>query len=121
MVTIEDEAKLRVKFEKFTDDVDQVYEPSRFGSLEDLLDFEKRFRPLSIQVQDHECDRLVQDVKVCASRNFGPDDLRFYDAVVDSVSLFCLLQHVAAFFKRCFEFLAFDFSALLLSMLLFTF
>ncbi|WJX39276.1 hypothetical protein P8452_26836 [Trifolium repens] len=85
MVTIEDEAKLRVKFEKFTDDVDQVYEPSRFGSLEDLLDFEKRFRPLSIQVQDHECDRLVQDVKVCASRNFGPDDLRFYDAVVDSV------------------------------------
>ncbi|GAU12838.1 hypothetical protein TSUD_73250 [Trifolium subterraneum] len=64
MVTIEDNATLRVKFEKFTDDVDQLFEPSFFGSLEDLHDFEKRFRPLSVQVQDHECGMLVPDVKV---------------------------------------------------------
>ncbi|PNY07132.1 hypothetical protein L195_g003617 [Trifolium pratense] len=85
MVTIEDNAILRVKFEKFTDDVDQLFEPSFLSSLEDLHDFEKRFRPLSLQVQDDECGMLVQDVMVCASRRFGPDDLRFYDAVVDSV------------------------------------
>jgi hypothetical protein len=112
MVTIEDDAKLRVKFEKFTDDVDQVYDTSRFGSLEDLLKFEQRFRPLSVQVQDHQCDMLVQDVKVCASRSFGPDDLRFYDALVDSVSHFFSFC-CCFFFKRCFEFLAFHFEALL--------
>jgi hypothetical protein len=112
MVTIEDDAKLRVKFEKFTDDVDQVYDTSRFGSLEDLLKFEQRFRPLSVQVQDHQCDVLVQDVKVCASRSFGPDDLRFYDALVDSVSHFFSFC-CCFFFKRCFEFLAFHFEALL--------
>ncbi|GAU19579.1 hypothetical protein TSUD_303920 [Trifolium subterraneum] len=88
MVTIEDNATLRVRFEKFTDDVDQLFEPSFFGSLEDLHDFEKRFRPLSVQVQDYECGMLVPDVKVCASRHFDTDDLRFYDAVVDSVRHF---------------------------------
>jgi hypothetical protein len=44
MVTIEDNTKLRVRVEKVTDDVDQFFEPSFFGSLEDLDDFEKRFR-----------------------------------------------------------------------------
>jgi hypothetical protein len=73
------------KVKKITDDVDQLFEPSFFGSLEDLQDFEKRFRPLSFQVQDHECGKLVPNVKDCASRHFGPDDLRFWDAVIDSV------------------------------------
>ncbi|WJX77645.1 hypothetical protein P8452_60932 [Trifolium repens] len=79
------------KVEKTTDDVDQLFEPSFFGSLEDLQDFEKRFRPLSIQVQDHECGKLIPNVKDCASRHFGPDDLRFWDAVIDST--FFPIQH----------------------------
>jgi hypothetical protein len=53
--------------------------------LEDIHEFEKPFRPLSVQVQDNECGKLVSDHKGCASRHFGPDDLRFYDADVDSV------------------------------------
>jgi hypothetical protein len=55
MVTIEDDTTLRARLKKTTDDVDQLFQPSFFGSLEDLHDFEKRFRPLFVQVQDHEC------------------------------------------------------------------
>ncbi|XP_045810945.1 uncharacterized protein LOC123905385 [Trifolium pratense] len=85
MVMMDDNGTLRVRFEKSINEEDQMFEPSFFGSMEDLLDFEKRFRPLSIQVQDDECDMLVPDVKVCACQHFGPDELRFYDAVIDSV------------------------------------
>jgi hypothetical protein len=91
MVTLEDVTTLRPRLKKITDDVDQLFQPSFFGSLEDLHEFEKRFRPLTVQVQDHECGKPVSDVKGCASRHFGPDDLRFYDVVVDSVSLLFLL------------------------------
>ncbi|XP_058787212.1 uncharacterized protein LOC131661625 isoform X2 [Vicia villosa] len=85
MVTLEENETLRVTYEKFTDEEDQLFIPSFFDSLEDLRDFENRFRPLSIQVQDHECRKLVKGVKVCASQHFIPNDLRFYDANVESV------------------------------------
>ncbi|MCI13283.1 hypothetical protein A2U01_0034400, partial [Trifolium medium] len=66
MVMMDDDGTLRVRFEKSINEVDQLFEPSFFGSMEDLQDFEKRFRPLSVQVQDDKCDKLVPDVKVCA-------------------------------------------------------
>jgi hypothetical protein len=88
MVTLEDVTTLRPRLKKITDDVDQLFQPSFFGSLEDLHEFEKRFRPLTVQVQDHECGKPVSDVKGCASRHFGPDDIRFCNAVVDSMSYF---------------------------------
>ncbi|CAI8597906.1 unnamed protein product [Vicia faba] len=85
MVTVEENGTLRVTYEKFTDEEDQFFVPSVFHSLEDLQEFQKRFRPLSVQVQDHECRKLVPGVKVCASQHFIPDDLRFYDATVEAV------------------------------------
>ncbi|RHN69071.1 putative SAWADEE domain-containing protein [Medicago truncatula] len=85
MVTLEEKETLRVRYEKFTDEEDNIFEPSFFESLEELVEFEKRFRPLSVQVQDYECRKLVKGVRVCASLHFTPDDLRFYDAVVDAV------------------------------------
>jgi hypothetical protein len=94
MVMMDDDGTLRVRFEKSTNEVDQLFEPSFFGSLEDLEDFEKRFRPLSVQVQDNECDNIVQDVKVCACRHFGPNDILYYDAIVHSVSYFFLLSTI---------------------------
>lgn len=90
MVTLEEKETLRITYEKFTDEVDQLFIPSFFDSLEDLQEFEKRFRPLSIQVQDHECRKLVPGVRVCASQHFIPDDLRFYDAIVEAVSHFLI-------------------------------
>jgi hypothetical protein len=59
MVTIEVGTTLRARLKKITDGVDQLFEPSFFGSLEDLHNFEKRFIPLSVQVQDNECGKLV--------------------------------------------------------------
>lgn len=90
MVTMEGKQTLRIKYEKFSDEEDQLFEPSFFESLEALHEFEKRFRPLSVQVQDYECRKLVHGVKVCASQHFIPDDLRFYDAIVDAVRSFLL-------------------------------
>ncbi|XP_024635164.1 uncharacterized protein [Medicago truncatula] len=81
-VTFEGNESLRVKYEKNTDEIDNLFEPGFFNSMEDLQEFETRFRPLSVQVQDHQCRELVPGVRVCASHEFGPDDLRFYDAHV---------------------------------------
>jgi hypothetical protein len=44
IVTIKDSTKLRIRLKKITDNVDQFFEPSFFGSLEDFDDFKKRFR-----------------------------------------------------------------------------
>lgn len=84
-VTLQEKETLRVGYEEFTDGDDNLFEQSSFDSLEKLHEFEKRFRPLSIQAQDHECHKLVHGVRVCASLHFNSDDLRFYDAVVDRV------------------------------------
>jgi hypothetical protein len=105
MVTIEDNTKLRVRVEKFTDDVDQFFEPSFFGSLEDLDDFEKRFR--------HSTFRFRMMIVVSISYNtcyglrfspFRPYDLRFYDVVVSSGSHFFLLL---AFWYVCLFYIVF--------------
>lgn len=87
-VTFEGNESLRVKYEKNTDEIDNLFEPGFFNSMEDLQEFETRFRPLSVQVQDHQCRELVPGVRVCASHEFGPDDLRFYDAHVVEVRRF---------------------------------
>lgn len=44
-----------------------------------------RFRPVSEQVQDHQCGMLSIGTTVCASHGIGDGDLRFYDAVIDAV------------------------------------
>lgn len=52
-----------------------------------------RFRPVSHQLQDDECQRITVGTSVCAAHGTGDDDLRFFDAVVDAVSCsicFCL-------------------------------
>lgn len=100
-VTLEGNESLRVKYEKNTDEIDNLFEPGFFNSMEDLQEFETRFRPLSVQVQDHECRELVPGVRVCASQEFSAHDLRFYDAVVDTVRLFLL--SVFFFFQTPFS------------------
>ena len=92
-VTLQEKETLRVSYEEFTDGDDNLFEPLSFISLEKLHEFEKRFRPLSIQAQDHECHKLVHGVRVCASLRSNSDDLRFYDAVVDRVRFLVILSH----------------------------
>ncbi|KAL2976408.1 hypothetical protein AAZX31_13G007000 [Glycine max] len=77
--------RLIVKYQNFSDENDEAFEPSRFGDCEDLEDFKERFRPLSRQLQDAECRRFGPGARVCACHSFAPDDVRFYDAVIDGV------------------------------------
>lgn len=84
-VTIEGKQSLRIRYENFSDDQDNVFEPSDLESLEKIQEFGERFRPLSKQIQDDECHVVVPGVRVCACYSFSHDDVRFYDAVVDGV------------------------------------
>ena len=79
--------RLIVKYQNFSDENDEAFEPSRFGDCEDLEDFKERFRPLSRQLQDAECRRFGPGARVCACHSFAPDDVRFYDAVIDGVRI----------------------------------
>ncbi|XP_061339972.1 uncharacterized protein LOC133286564 [Gastrolobium bilobum] len=83
-VSVEGET-LRVKYLNFSEDVDNLFKPTDFQSLEELEEFEERFRPVSKQLQDNECRQLVRDTRVCACYRFRNDDVRFYDAEVHEV------------------------------------
>lgn len=63
-----------------------------------------RFRPLSQQLQDHQCGKLSIGTTVCAAHGTGDDDLRFYDAVIEAVRCYysSLFFPVFCHFKRYF-------------------
>ncbi|XP_048434217.1 uncharacterized protein LOC125474470 isoform X3 [Pyrus x bretschneideri] len=77
--------RLRVKFVGFGDDHDELYEVSELSSFNDIDEFSRRFRPLSVQVQDTDCSQVVKGMLVCASHSIRRGDRRFYDAVVKKV------------------------------------
>jgi len=85
--TVLDGEKLTIKYQNFSDDDDSIFEVKNFKTLEELESLKDRFRPISAQLQDNECHKVVRGVVVCASHSFDGSDNRFYDAVVDDVSL----------------------------------
>ncbi|RHN51268.1 putative SAWADEE domain-containing protein [Medicago truncatula] len=92
MVTLQEKETLQVSYKKFNDVYKNLFPSSLFHSLEELHEFEKRFRPVSVQAQDYECHKLVHGVRVCASVRFNSNGLRFYDAVVDTVGCFIIFS-----------------------------
>lgn len=82
---VEGEAALRVMYCNFSGAFDELYPADRFASLRELEEFAGRFRPTSVQLQDEECRMVVEGTEFCASHTFGDRDVRFYDAVVESV------------------------------------
>ncbi len=78
---------LRVKYCGFSEEHDKVYRGSELKSKSELRQVMDRFRPLSAQLQDSDCTNLSLGDVVCASFSFLHDDVRFYDAVLDGVSL----------------------------------
>ncbi|RWW75841.1 hypothetical protein BHE74_00016100 [Ensete ventricosum] len=82
---VEGEAALRVMYCNFSGALDELYPADRFASLRELEEFAGRFRPSSVQLQDEECGMVVEGTEFCASHTFGDRDVRFYDAVVESV------------------------------------
>ncbi|XP_047331247.1 uncharacterized protein LOC124934786 [Impatiens glandulifera] len=59
---------------------------SDFKTFDSVDDFIHRFRSLSNQLQDTECSKVIKGMKVCASYAFSPNDIRFYDALVEMVN-----------------------------------
>lgn len=85
---------LTVKYQNFPP---ESYNAGDFTTIEAVDEFCQRFRPLSEQLQDSECYRIREGMRVCAclsSKDGG--DLRFYDAIVDAVSI--LKLHLAILF-----------------------
>lgn len=78
--------RLRVKFIGFPDDHDDVFDANNLTSFKDIAEFRRRFRPVSVQVQDNECPQVAKGTLVCVAHAICPDDRRFYDAVVYKVS-----------------------------------
>lgn len=76
---------VRVRFAGFPTH-DNVFGPGDFGlDPKRVDDFAARFRPVSVQLQDSQCRRATSGLLVCASHHFGQEDVRFYDALIDSV------------------------------------
>ncbi|KAL9662426.1 hypothetical protein QQ045_027259 [Rhodiola kirilowii] len=78
--------KLNIKYSMLSGSPEEEFHDARnFKSLDDVLRFQNRFRPLSAQVQDSECRNILPGVTVCASYPSSEDDLRYFDAVVEMV------------------------------------
>ncbi|KAJ6686808.1 SAWADEE PROTEIN [Salix purpurea] len=83
--TVLDGEKLTLKYQNFSDDEDSIFEVKNLTTLDELEKLKDRFRPISPQLQDNECHKVVGGVVVCVSHSFDGSDNRFYDATVDDV------------------------------------
>ncbi|KAB5569588.1 hypothetical protein DKX38_003381 [Salix brachista] len=81
--TVLDGEKLTLKYQNFSDDDDSIFEVKNLKTLDELEKLKDRFRPISPQLQDNECHKVVGGVVVCVSHSFDGSDNRFYDATVD--------------------------------------
>ncbi|XP_039005743.1 uncharacterized protein LOC120133163 isoform X2 [Hibiscus syriacus] len=77
--------KLRIKYDKFPDDIDDVFPAENFKSENEIHDFVGRIRKVSAQLQDHDCPKVVKGMRVCASDTFADGEVLFYDAIVDDI------------------------------------
>ncbi|MBA0732358.1 hypothetical protein Gogos_016457 [Gossypium gossypioides] len=77
--------KMRVKYDNFSDDYDNIFIADSFKSAYEVYDFIGRFRKASAQLQDPDCSMVVKGMRVCSSDSFGNDDVRFYDTIIDEV------------------------------------
>ncbi|RXI01474.1 hypothetical protein DVH24_014823 [Malus domestica] len=70
--------RLRVKFVGYGDDHDEVYEVSELSSFNDIDEFRRRFRQVSVQVQDTEC--------VSAATNTAPFSQHYHHQCLKEMS-----------------------------------
>ncbi|KAK4413605.1 hypothetical protein Salat_2773200 [Sesamum alatum] len=77
---------LSVKYQCFPEPYEAVFSADGFKTEAQVQELVQRFRPLSHQLQDHECGNLDIGTTVCAAHGSGVDDLRFFDAVIEAVN-----------------------------------
>ncbi|XP_020577917.1 uncharacterized protein LOC110023040 [Phalaenopsis equestris] len=78
--------KLLVMYCDFPQEYDEVYTVEGFKNIESVEEFRKRFRLASSQLQDKNCDVVVKGMRVCAANRLAEVELRFFDAIVQSVN-----------------------------------
>ncbi|PIA35606.1 hypothetical protein AQUCO_03500158v1 [Aquilegia coerulea] len=76
---------LIVKYCDFPNEFDDRYYAGGFKDSKELEGFATRFRPTPIQLQDNQCHEVKVNMTICASYVVG-DDVKYYDAVVESVT-----------------------------------
>ncbi|CAN8325894.1 unnamed protein product [Cochlearia groenlandica] len=76
---------LVVSFNGFSCSYDEVYSPRDFENLEEIKEFEERFRVTSVQMQDVECPTVQEGTRVCATCPSVSGEVKFYDALVVGV------------------------------------
>ncbi|KAI3695356.1 hypothetical protein L1987_78352 [Smallanthus sonchifolius] len=84
-VVLEDGKQLCVMFKDFIQSYfDEVYSIADFWTHHEIEQFLKRFRPVSGMIEDNECSRVIEGMKVCAMYK-GADEVLYFDAIVDAV------------------------------------
>ncbi|KAG1327421.1 hypothetical protein COCNU_01G013550 [Cocos nucifera] len=83
-VAMDSEEKLRVIYMGFSNEYDELYAIDSFKDEQEINEFASRFRPISLQLQDSDCNEVIEGMHVCASLQPSDEELRFYDASVDS-------------------------------------
>ncbi|KAK9156359.1 hypothetical protein Sjap_003839 [Stephania japonica] len=77
---------LVVKYCDFPDDFDDHFHAGSFKTAAEVDDFAERFRRTSVQLQDHQCSRVIEGVRVCVSYSFSDSDIKFYNAIVEEAN-----------------------------------
>lgn len=77
---------LTVKYHCSPEAYEVVFSAGNFRTEEQVAELVGRFRPVSKQLQDDQCLKILIGTTVCAAHGTNDDDLRFYDAVVEAVS-----------------------------------
>ncbi|KAK9133998.1 hypothetical protein Scep_013526 [Stephania cephalantha] len=77
---------LIVKYCDFPDDFDDHFHAGAFKTAAAVDDFAERFRRTSVQLQDYQCSRVIEGVRVCVSYKFSDFDIKFYDAIIEEAN-----------------------------------
>lgn len=81
---------LRVMYEEFPEELDEWYDPAALAaaSARDVATLRARFRVRSTPLEDTQCRDLRAGALLCVACALDGGDLKFYDAVLESVRSF---------------------------------
>ncbi|KAL5230866.1 hypothetical protein ABZP36_029642 [Zizania latifolia] len=78
---------LRVMYEEFPEEQDEWYDPAAdLASPRDVAALRARFRAPSLPLDDARCRALRPGAQLCVACPLGVDELKHYDAVLESIS-----------------------------------
>ncbi|KAL8495014.1 hypothetical protein ACS0TY_019245 [Phlomoides rotata] len=79
--------KLMVKYWSSSEEYEIVFTVAEFATEAQVDDLARRFRPVSVKLENNEGGMLSIGTAVCAAHAIGDDLYRFYDAVIEVVKI----------------------------------